>query len=622
MAPDMDKERSSSTYGRIDAEMLWQDGDSTSKLPLAEQNEDCFVTDGSLECVYTTTTVIADSTHIEEQHQRHIRTDFSYVEQPIRAYLQPRSEASSTPDSDNNKRLACNNKSGVFLSSSTHNEPTNSIHEFCFIPDPSNKGSVWIQNNNQRKPRYLCSDNTGAVYVSETRLDDMEQWVIQQCPEQEDGFYLISVKSQRKMASFGNVVRTVNDSEAKSFEVVWTMDVTSGELCFLSTPVCDQRLRCDLTGSLSLSSNYMGWEAWRFSEAGNGLVRISPWAHTNHFLSCNKDGKICTTSKNRGQAELWSIQKAPRGESVSAEGVIIQSVKYPERYLSLDWKPNGLSRVCATNKMGNFCVWHMDSVHQSTYYLANTDCDDRRLVGTSTFSLDTSKLPIKRSCEEWQVLPTTEHGVVQLFSNLRHGYLSSDASGDTSLSPHESQDGSTKWVLRDGRDGTLLVSKVHKRLLVCNKNKNKHEIATSPIIMDGSNDIPKGSLWRLDPKIPRQITKEKMTAVGAAVAIGVATTVATPLVLGSAIGVVGVTEISVAGRVAMGSIRAAEAISTVSRIAVTSSSFIEQQSISSILAASGKNATKKVGKRDETKANDEPSSSTNSNRPFCEWRSW
>ena len=112
--------------------------------------------------------------------------------------------------------------------------------------------------------------------------------------------------------------------------------------------------------------------------------------------------------------------------------------------------------------------------------------------------------------------------------------------------------------------------------------------------------------WKLEPKIPRQISKEKVKAVGAAVAIGVAGTVATPFLIGGAIGALGIAQVGIAGEVAIGSIRAVEAINTITRVSMSSSQLMISQS-SQLSSDSSKDYQKTVAV---------------ANRPFSAWRSW
>ena len=142
------------------------------------------------------------------------------------------------------------------------------------------------------------------------------------------------------------------------------------------------------------------------------------------------------------------------------------------------------------------------------------------------------------------------------------------------------------------------MSQVHKRILGCSDNRNLVTVLPT--------ESSTGMFWRLEPKLPRQVTQEKMKAVGIAVGIGVATTLATPIVLGGAIGLIGITEVGVAGHAVIGSIRAAEALSTIRRVTDSSSRLLRSES--SVLPG-------------DEKAGDSGDNAIR-NRPFCAWSSW
>jgi hypothetical protein len=74
--------------------------------------------------------------------------------------------------------------------------------------------------------------------------------------------------------------------------------IETGELCFLSNPSFDKRLRCDVFGKLNMDSNWKGWEVFRFIEAGDGRLVIISWIHYSKVLSCDAKGDVLTTEYN------------------------------------------------------------------------------------------------------------------------------------------------------------------------------------------------------------------------------------------------------------------------------------------------------------------------------------
>ena len=136
----------------------------------------------------------------------------------------------------------------------------------------------------------------------------------------------------------------------------WEMEYTSGELCFLSNPTIDQRLRCDFLGKLSLSDKWKGWEVFRFIEATsssiaiqgeenatgggsddkkNGDLIITSWTHHTKVLASDPDGNVFTTENKLGHWERWRVLKAPNGD-----GVWIQSVAHGRMLCAQLEQPN------------------------------------------------------------------------------------------------------------------------------------------------------------------------------------------------------------------------------------------------------------------------------------------
>ena len=569
MAPDADKLRQvAATYdvnGSLAVEECGTLGTTKPQDPFVPASTD------SLECVL----------------QPRVLTDFSYIEQPVRCFL-----------TYQDKHLACNGKSACFMATHDHQSRASATskwkNEFAILPQPDGV-SVLLQNTKTRQ--YLCSGSNGGVYASKTACEDTEKWIMTKSSRSGDsreGFCIRSLMSQRTLVCAGNVVHTVEDRDEKSNTfMLWTVDFTSGELCYLSLASTDKRrVRCDLFGNLSLSQKYQGWEAWRLSEAGDGYVRISPWAHSELLLSSNDEGHVCTTEE-RGPCETWSLEKAPNG----LDGVVIKSAQNG-RVLRYDQQEGLFHTIPGTSHLfDESCAWDLESLHRQTYYLVANDTG--RKLEAARKGLGTSGLPVRFSSDEWKIISShDEPGVVMLFSNARQQYLLSDTDGEVSLTDELPRDGSAKWAIEEREIGFVILSQTTKRVLVAPEN--------GPICTVEAGTMVVGSTrWKLEPKIPRQVNKEKMQAVGAAVAIGVAGTVATPFLIGGAIGVLGVAHVGVAGEIAIGSIRAVEALNTITRVTLSSSQLMISQS--SFLSADSERDYENGGI---------------GNRPFCNWRSW
>ena len=132
------------------------------------------------------------------------------------------------------------------------------------------------------------------------------------------------------------------DQDEDDTTIWWEMEFTSGELCFISNPAIDQRLRCDFLGKLTLSEQWKGWEVFRFIEASsmsiqasgderkaghdkdkNGELIISSWTHHKKVLASDPDGNVFSTENRLGHWERWRVLKPPDGG-----GVWIQSVAH------------------------------------------------------------------------------------------------------------------------------------------------------------------------------------------------------------------------------------------------------------------------------------------------------
>jgi hypothetical protein len=131
----------------------------------------------------------------------------------------------------------------------------------------------------------------------------------------------------------GRLVLIPEDSTVDS-QSLWRIEPVTGELCFLSNVAHESRIRCDMGGRLSMSTNWKGWEVFRFLEAGDGFVKIVSWTHSQWMLHCNADGKLqtathCVSHSESEWSSSWAIESAPTGN-----GVVIRSERYG-RFLCL-----------------------------------------------------------------------------------------------------------------------------------------------------------------------------------------------------------------------------------------------------------------------------------------------
>jgi len=587
--------------------------------------------DASLECVL----------------QPRFLTDFSYMEKPVRFTL-----------SCQGKQLTTNGKSALFMTtagSSTSSTRTSTPDEFTLLPQPN--GTVQMQST--KTHRFLCSNpESGGVYASETCYDGLEEWMLTSSTTAARGsdggggtlFLLSSVASggRRYLACVGDTICTVDNHETEN--ILWSVHFTTGEVCSLSLTFNDNniandgssnnshgnshnklQLGCDLFGKLSLSKNYPGWGAWRLCEVPSyshpGCIRISSWAHSDYYLASNEEGDVFTTTNTTTTNEgpptssssmsienvetLWSVERAPRG----LDGVLIKSCANGQ---VLHWHRESKSFGTIPGDaylLNESSVWDIQAVHRQTYYLVSTTSTNSSTWSSFTKRLEaarrgitTRSLPGRLSSEEWTIQPTSnadEYGVVALFSNGRQQYLGSDAAGEVFLADSScgGNDDSCKWLVEDREEeGFVIQSHAMGRILVV---PDRGSICT----VEAGTTLQGNTRWKLEPKLPPQVNKKKMQAVGAAVAIGVVGTVATPFVIGGAIGMMGVAEVGLAGHIAIGSIRAAEAVNTITRVTLSSSQLLSSQS--SFLEAPSESSRYNDASKDAT-----------ASRPFCSWRSW
>mmetsp|Transcript_24711 Transcript_24711/g.34866 ORF Transcript_24711/g.34866 Transcript_24711/m.34866 type:complete len:350 (+) Transcript_24711:1-1050(+) len=349
-----------------------------------------------------------------------------------------------------------------------------------------------------------------------------------------------------------------------------------------------------------MSNNYKGWEGWRLVEAGGGYIRISPWAHSHKYLCSNETGEVSTTERREDPAVKWYVEKAPLGFS----GVLIRSAVH-NRVLLFDETTNTLSTgIDSFETPEEFlvvenAVWQLPSLHRQTYYV--TSSIYKRRIGTGrNGNVSMSNVPIRKKAEQWRLEGTGESGVVRLFSESSQMYMGSLESGEVCLISSMRDDGSDKWVISESLEGSqLLRSITHNRYLACSDGSTLCTVTEDDISCSAK-------LWSLEPCLPRQVTKDKLKAVGTAFTVGVATTIVCPVLITGAVGVMGIAEAGVAARVVTGSIRAAETLSSITRVAVSSSNFF--RSASSILS-------------DDSRAENDTNNSI-ANRPFCGWNSW
>uniref|UniRef100_A0A7S4HMR6 Fascin domain-containing protein n=1 Tax=Odontella aurita TaxID=265563 RepID=A0A7S4HMR6_9STRA len=373
---------------------------------------------------------------------------------------------------------------------------------------------------------------------------------------------------------------------------LWSMEFRTGELFFLSSPTVDSRVRCNISGELSLSENWKGWEIWRFTEIGDGTgaVRISSFCHSKIFFTSDGVGRVRTTEDWREDGCRWTVHKAPVNPPHG--GVVVKS-NSSGRVLSICGRA---LHTTPEKSAGIFSVWHLDAAHRQHYYIYTVGTGER--VGASANAPYLTKNPMKWPAEEWRVdaMDTTGE-TVALYSKAKKAYLASQDCGKSILLPHMSE--SALWKMSESLEGFTFVSVPHGRTLT----RTLHTVSpedTPKLIRNKADDK-----FRLDPSLPRQVNATKLKTFGIATAVAVGTTVAVPFAIGGAVAALGVAEMSVAAEAVAIGFTAAEAAANVAAVIVTARTLMTEVA---------------VGMDDDRDEDDGMGDAVK--RPFCDWRTW
>jgi hypothetical protein len=330
----------------------------------------------------------------------------------------------------------------------------------------------------------------------------------------------------------------------------WNIELLSGELCFISSPTLDKRLSCRWAGKLSLTSNWKGWEIWRFIEAGDGHVRICNWTHTNKFLCSDNNGNIWTSDNHIGDWELWDVERAPN--NVGYEGVVIKSVCHGRFLVSSD--EDG-STIRTSERFNKSAVWQTDAGNQNEFYLTSTLCDKR--IGSSKDSVYSTKN--RKSWEIW-VLKKEHNGFISLRSKAHNRKLASYSDGSVYVTDIVNCE-SSLWKMETlGEKGLCLKSVKHNRFLSCSSRCGS--------IFTLENVQSPSILFVLEPCLPSQTTSEetmKKLAIGGSVAV--ASAVVAPFAVMGIVTGLGFTSGGIAAGSAGAAMMSAEALASGGMIA-------------------------------------------------------
>ena len=450
---------------------------------------------------------------------------------------------------------------------------------------------------------------------------DWEKWHIEQAPD--GGCFLVSKTHGTKLACNESCKVFTTSPDCTSLDATWEFQDATGELCFMSSPVHDKRINCNIFGGLGLTDAWKGWEVWRFVETGDaGQVFITSWTHDEHFLSSSPDGKVSTT-KNRDASNKWMVEKSPLGN-----GVELVSACHGTRLAS---DGHGLYMTDKTNEPS--LVWQLEAAHRGAYFLS-TPHHDRRVscgpLNDGPIVLFSSKN--YKGWEQWQ-LESTEDGLITLCSKKFGLYLG--CNGSENLTTSSIAGDNEMWRLEPAPNGSvLLISSHHEMKLVCNKDGH---LST---ILAGGDDLDVS--WQLVPHMPESTSGSQIrtrVVVGAATA---ACAVAMPFAVMAVIGAIGFTSTGIAGGSAAAAMMSAEAIAAgggvvaggtvatlqsigaaglglVGTSAAVGSGAVVGGSISAAVAAGSGAFSPSSGAAPQETDSDELMTP---NRSFCAWRSW
>lgn len=556
-------------------------------------------------------------------------------ELPIRLFL---------ASAKNNVRIACDRFGNVSSNSENH-------QEWVILPDNSSSSSTSLPGvillKSLMHGYYLGSNEYGQTICirkdkkEEEKVNEEDKWIISPSPHS-GTFFLSSYLYRRNLAidEYGYIF-TIEPHEGSGFsslDASWNIDFQSGELCFIHSPEYHKRLRCNLTGNVSITDNYEGWEIWRFIEASgcNNEVYISSWAHEDKFLSSDVDGNVfCTSSENnsRTSSERWIIEKDYK---YGRNGVIIKSAAY-SRFLHcvidtadgnniIETSDQELTLKTLETYEEESALWQLSEGHRNNFLLSSVH-NDKRLSAPKNDVVCTSNN--RKKYEHWKI-EFFPDGFCTIYSPKQNKYLSSNSNGVVSISSNANE--WEKWRIEETSFGEYYIySVVHKRYLACNNNIKDGELYTS----NTYDDICE--MWYIEPNMPRRFTKQNIIALSVAGAVGLSTAMVMPIAVVALVRGIGFTAGGIAAGSTAATMMSGEAIASGAGVVTAGGVVATLQSVgvaglgvAGTTAAIGSGAlvgTTIVGATAERTLNvTDVTPNENvvvcSNRPFCGWKSW
>jgi hypothetical protein len=139
----------------------------------------------------------------------------------------------------------------------------------------------------------------------------------------------------------GNTMLVSDISTVPESFYLWTIELTTGEVCFIENQEFHSRLRCDVAGRLTASSNSGISEVFRFVRTGKGNMRITSEVHKNQGVACDVTGNIKMLPyddvEEKDWCDQWILKKCDDGK-----GIMIRNKRFG-RFLCITRKNKGLS---------------------------------------------------------------------------------------------------------------------------------------------------------------------------------------------------------------------------------------------------------------------------------------
>lgn len=529
-------------------------------------------------------------------------TCFPCQESPRRCFLSSKGH---------DKRISCSPEGNIFVSENRQ------AWEEWYILETSD-GMVRLKSCAHGK--YLLLDSCGYTSTCDNAFEEQCLLKFEKVSAGLSSYTITSHNAYDKYLCCrrnGDVSGLKDADMCPSDQKEWDIEILSGELCFISSPTQDKRLSCHpWNGKLSLSSNWKGWEVWRFIEAGDGHVRISNWTHTNNFLCSDSNGNVWTTDFHRGDWQLWDVERTPNG----SDGVVLKSVSHG-RFLKAGSEDSPIGTSDIFN--GDCNTWQTDAGNSHEFYLTSVHCDKR--IGSSTDIVYGTQN--RKGWEVW-VMEKESNGLISLRSKDHGKRLGSDSKGNVYVTDEANE--SEFWKLEMlCEDGICIKSAKHDRFLSCSENDciSAIESAHNPSVT-----------WFLEPCLPATITGNKMRNLAIGGSIAIASMVATPFAVMGIVAGLGFGTGGIAAGSAGAAMMSAEAVASGGMIAVGGTVATLQSIGAAGLGIAGTSAAVGAGAVvgasaigiSATVPSGGPSSSVEKSvvirpfdhRPICNWRSW